>query len=189
MSKLRAPNRSVEVFIVDAPGAAAQALGAHRPTAESTHVLCRHADESTSEFQKRVLDRTERIRACRRIRALWYVAGSESVESSLEIGFESTDRPGALPLLATLLPMLETGASLTVIGPGTHQGAVFAWLDSLIPQHRSRVTVRAQLYPHDAATAGGAQPRRIPERSSPVAIAAPLRAPSYETEMALAESA
>ena len=188
MSKLPVTKRSVEVFIVDAPGVAAQALGAHRPTAESTHVLCRHADESAWDFEKRVLDRTERIRACWRIRALWYVVGSEHVGNPTNSASECLELPRALPILETLVPMLETGASLTVIGPGTHQGAVFAWLDSLIPQHRSRVTVRAQLYPHHVPTAAGAQ-RRAPLRSSPVSSAAPLRSSNYEAELPLAESA
>jgi hypothetical protein len=192
VSKLPAPTRSVEVFIVDAPRAAAQALGAHRPTAESTHVLCRHADESVCDFQKRVLDRTERISACRRIRAVWYVVGSESVgaesiERHADPASECVEPLRALPMLQTLVPMLETGASLTVIGPGTHQGAVFEWLDSLTPKSRSRVTVRPQLDSNHAPTVAGAQPRRAPLRSSPVSVAAPLR--THEAEMPLAESA
>lgn len=187
MSKLPAPTRSVEVFIVDAPGAAAEALRAHRPTAESTHVLCRHADESAGDFQKRVLDRTERIRACRRIRALWYVAGTDSVKRHGEPASECVAASTTLPLLETLVPMLETGASLTVVGPGTHQGAVFAWLDSLLPQHRSRVSVRAQLYPHHSPLATGPQPRRAPPRSSPMSVAAPSNL--EESELQLAESA
>lgn len=147
-------------------------------------MLCRHVDETARDFQKRVVERTERIRACRRIRALWYVVGSDSVDHPTEC-----PEPSALPLLETLVPMLDTGASLTVIGPGTHQGAVFAWLDSLIPQHRSRVTVRAQLSSHHVPSAAGAQGRRVPLRSSPVAVATPLRSPHHEPEMPLAESA
>jgi hypothetical protein len=148
-------------------------------------VLCRHADESAADFQTRVVDRIERIRTCRRIRALWYVAGSESVPNAAAAGVSKSGRC-ALPLLDTLLPMLETGASLTVVGPGTHQGEVFAWLDSLIPQQRSRVTVRAQLYPLHAVAAP--QPRRAPPRSSPVSVVA-ARSHDSEAEEALAESA
>src|SRR5262245_55578388 len=47
-------SRSVEVFVVDTPRAANVALGVARADAESTHVLCRHRDESTPDFTRRV---------------------------------------------------------------------------------------------------------------------------------------
>lgn len=107
-------SRTVEVFIVDAHGAAGRALLTHRPSAESTHVLCRQANEGESEFRDRVLARTRRIQACRRIRALWYVIGGEENDP--------TDR---FPLLDALMPMLEAGSSLTVVRPSTHRGGGF----------------------------------------------------------------
>jgi hypothetical protein len=182
VSNYGAPIRSVEVFIVDTHGAAARALGAHRPTAESTHVLCRHADECASDFQTRVIGRMERIGRCRRIRSLWYVVGAEG-----------TERPCALPLLSTLMSMLDSGASLTVVGPGTHQGAVFEWLDSLIPAHRSRVTVRAQLYAHSQG-AGVVHTTGPLHGHGPMRRAAPrstvsLAVPSFDADRALVDSA
>jgi hypothetical protein len=151
-------HRSVEVFVVDTPRAANVALGAARADAESTHVLCRHVDESTPDFTRRVLRRIDRIQRSRRVRSLWYVVGSEAARAR---------RP--LPLLQSLLPLLEGGSSLTVVGPGSHQSAVFEWIDSLL-HRRSNVTVRAQLYadgaeaprpglpwfPLDASNLGGA---------------------------------
>src|SRR3954463_2365729 len=43
-----------EVFIVDSCPAAAIALGAHRPSEESTYVLCRSENERHAEFAARV---------------------------------------------------------------------------------------------------------------------------------------
>jgi hypothetical protein len=139
-------SRSVEVFVVDTPRAANVALGVARADAESTHVLCRHQDESTPDFTRRVLRRIDRIQRSRRVRSLWYVVGSEAAR-----------RRCPLPLLQSLLPLLESGSSLTVVGPGSHQSAVFEWIDSIM-HRRTNVTVRAQLYA-DAAEA----PLRSPE--------------------------
>jgi hypothetical protein len=133
----RASNRSVEVFIVDSPRAAAVALRARCPGAESTHVLCRHEDEATCDFSTRVLRRMARIQKSHGIRALWYVVGSDG-----------SDAWRSLPLLSSLLEMLSSGASLTVVGPGTHQTAVFDWLDSLLHRRKPEVTVGVKLYPH-----------------------------------------
>lgn len=140
-------HRSVEVFVVDTPRAANVALGAARADAESTHVLCRHPDESTPDFTRRVLRRIDRIQRSRRVRSLWYVVGSEAARAR---------RP--LPLLQSLLPLLENGSSLTVVGPGSHQSAVFEWIDSIL-HRRANVTVRAQLY------ADGAEAPRHPARA------------------------
>lgn len=133
-------HRSVEVFVVDTPRAANVALGVVRANAESTHVLCRHADESTPDFARRVLRRIERIQQTRRVRSLWYVVGSEAARGRC-----------TLPLLQSLLPLLEGGSSLTVVGPGSHQSAVFQWIDSIM-HRRENVTVRAQLYADSAET-------------------------------------
>src|SRR5690349_20452636 len=70
--------RTADVYVVDAPRAAGVALGAARAGAESTHVLCRHADESTPDFMRRVLARMTRLQRHRRVRALWYVEGSDA---------------------------------------------------------------------------------------------------------------
>ncbi|HTV21404.1 MAG TPA: hypothetical protein VMG12_22105 [Polyangiaceae bacterium] len=140
--------RSVEVFVVDTPRAANVALGVARADAESTHVLCRHADESTPDFTRRVLRRIERIQQSRRVRSLWYVVGSEAARGRCSV-----------PLLQSLLPLLEGGSSLTVVGPGSHQSAVFQWIDSIM-HRRENVTVRAQLYADSAET-----PLRLPARA------------------------
>jgi hypothetical protein len=134
-------HRSVEVFVVDTPRAANVALGAARADAESTHVLCRHLDESTPDFTRRVLRRIDRIQRSRRVRSLWYVVGSEAARARC-----------SLPLLQSLLPMLESGSSLTVVGPGSHQSAVFEWIDSIL-RRQSNVTVRAQLSADSAEAA------------------------------------
>jgi hypothetical protein len=141
VSLANAHHRSVEVFVVDTPRAANVALGVARADAESTHVLCRHPDESTPDFTRRVLRRIDRIQRSRRVRSLWYVVGSDGARARC-----------SLPLLQSLLPMLESGSSLTVVGPGSHQSAVFEWIDSIL-RRRSNVTVRAQLYADSAEAA------------------------------------
>lgn len=119
---------------MDSPRAAVAALGVRRPGTESTHVLCRHEDEGTSDFASRVLRRVARIQRSHGIRAVSYVVGSE----------ESDARP--LPLLSSLLEMLSAGSSLTLVGPGTHQAAAFDWLAALMHVH-PEVTVGVKLYP------------------------------------------
>jgi hypothetical protein len=134
VSQPGAGHRSVEVFIVDTCEAAA-ALEVHRPTAESTHILCRHVDEPALEFTARVLRRTDRIQKNRTIRALWYLLGADTIEAL-----------GSMPLLQSLFGMLTSGSSLTVVGPGSHQDTVLEWLDSLVRRRRAGVTVQARLY-------------------------------------------
>lgn len=151
MPKPRPSNRSVEVFIVDSPRAAAAALGARCPGAESTHVLCRHEDEATCDFSTRVLRRMARIQKSHGIRALWYVVGSDGSEAWR-----------SLPLLSALLEMLSSGSSLTVVGPGTHQTAVFDWLDSLLHRRNQEVTLGVKLYPH-AGNAAQPLPKSFPQ--------------------------
>lgn len=128
-------NRSAEVFIVDTPSAAGHALGAPRTDAESTHVLCRHVDESAPDFIRRVLRRLERIQRSRPVRSLWYVVGAEAERA-----------PGSARLLAALRPWLESGTCLTVVGPGSSQRALFDWIDGLMDSALGDVSVRAQLY-------------------------------------------
>ncbi len=141
VSQPGAGHRSVEVFVVDTCEAAL-ALGAHRPTAESTHILCRQMDEPPLEFTTRVLRRTDRIQKSRHIRALWYLLGSDTIETL-----------GSMPLLQSLFGMLTSGSSLTVVGPGSHQDTVLGWLDSLVHRRRAGVTVQARLF-GGAAQAG-----------------------------------
>jgi hypothetical protein len=169
-------HRSVEVFVVDTPRAANVALGVVRADAESTHVLCRHLDESTPDFTRRVLRRIDRIQKSRRVRALWYVVGSEAARGRC-----------SLPLLQSLLPLLEGGSSLTVVGPGSHQSAVFEWIDSIM-HRRENVTVRAQLYADSAeaplhaparARAHGAHQRSTPGTPSVEASASAPRLPWF----------
>jgi hypothetical protein len=139
---LTCSNRSVDVVVVDTARAAGVALGAPRTDAESTHVLCRHVDETTPDFMSRVLRRVERIQRNRRVRSLWYVGGSDAV-----------DGRSPLPLLQSLAARLEGGGCLTVFGPRSHHEAVFEWVDSVVEQRPANVTVRAQLYP-DAPSDG-----------------------------------
>lgn len=95
----------VDVYVVDVPSVAGVALGAPRTDAESTHVLCRHEDEATPDFIRRVLRRIARIQRDRRLRSLSYVVGPEAA------------REGSAPLLHWLIPQLESGTRLTVVGP------------------------------------------------------------------------
>jgi len=127
--------RSVDVFIVDTPSAAGVALGAPRTGAESTHVLCRHADETPRQFGERVQRRIERIRMTRCVRSLWYVVGADVTTSN-----------GALPLLGTILPLLDADATLTVVGPGSRQSTLFEGIDSVLRDQPCDLTVRAELY-------------------------------------------
>jgi hypothetical protein len=138
-----AAHRSVEIFVMDTPEAAL-ALGAHRPTAESTHILCRHVDEPPLEFTTRVLRRIDRIQKSRHIRSLWYLLGSEAIETL-----------GSMPLLQSLFGMLTSGSSLTVVGPGSHQETVLEWLDSLVHRRRAGVTLQARLYSGSRLTETG----------------------------------
>jgi hypothetical protein len=134
--------RSVDVVVVDTPRAAGVALATPRTDAESTHVLCRHADETPSEFGARVQRRLERIRLTRCVRSLWYVVGSDVTTSA-----------DALPLLGTLLPLLDAEATLTVVGPGSRQGVLFAGIDSVLQGRPDNLTVRAELYADGERTA------------------------------------
>lgn len=127
--------RSVDVVVVDTPRAAGVALGTPRTDAESTHVLCRHADETPREFGARVRRRLERIRLTRCVRSLWYVVGTDV-----------TTGGSALPLLGTLLPLLDTEATLTVVGPGSQQSLLFEGIESVLQRRPDDLTVRAELY-------------------------------------------
>lgn len=178
-----ASNGSIEIFVVNTPRAAAAALGAHRPGAESTHVLCRHEDESPPDFAARVLRRMARIRKSHGIRALWYVVGSESSAAWR-----------SLPLLNALLEMLGAGSSLTVVGPGAHQISALDWLDSLMHRRHPEVTVGVRLYPPtgDAAQRFGGWQKKDAEgpalaRSKPQPPR--FRLPEPEPSYALADSA
>src|SRR4051812_35693267 len=95
-----------EVFIVDSPSAAALALGAHRPSEESTYVLCRADNEKTTDFAVRVLKRARQIRIHQCIESLWYVIGARTFDAS-----------SSARLLQELLPMLERGSRITLATP------------------------------------------------------------------------
>jgi hypothetical protein len=148
------------VYVVDAPRAAGVALGTARAGAESTHVLCRHADETTPDFMRRVLARMARLQRHRRVRALWYVVGSDAAARR------------SAPLLASLSKLLSAGASLTVVGPGSHQSALFGWIETVMQGGRHDVVVRAQLY---TEAADAPRPSRAPLPARPwQALPAPL---------------
>jgi hypothetical protein len=138
-------NRSVDVVVVDTARAAGVALGAPRTDAESTHVLCRHLDETTPDFMRRVLRRIERIQRTRRVRSLWYVGGAEAVSGRSPV-----------PILQSLVDRLEDGGCLIVLGPRSCQSTVLEWVDSVVEQRAANVTVRAQLYSDATSDAIGA---------------------------------
>jgi hypothetical protein len=152
------PHHSVEVFVVDTPSVSALAevaLGAARTDAESTHVLCRHADEATPDFMRRVLRRLERIQQSRQVRSLSYVVGSQSAARAR----------GSARLLRSLMPMLESGSRLTVVGPRSCQRAVFECIDSIMDSTLGDISVQAQLY---ADGAESAVPRSASRRLHPL---------------------
>jgi len=144
--------RSVDVVIVDTPSAAGVALGTPRTDAESTHVLCRHADETSREFGARVQRRLERIRLTRCVRSLWYVVGDDVTTST-----------NTLPLLGTLLPLLGAEATLTLVGPGSRQSVLFEGIDSVLQGRPDNLTVRAELYTDNERTLprSGARANRV----------------------------
>ena len=125
-----------EVFIVDSSPAAAIALGAHRPSEESTYVLCRAASECNADFAARVLKRARQIRAHQCIESLWYVIGARSFDAS------SSSR-----LLEELLPLLERGSRITLATPRSIGGAVFGWVDSLLGKRGDDVNMGVRFYP------------------------------------------
>ena len=124
------------MFIVDSSPAAAIALGAHRPSGESTYVLCRAASEHTADFAARVLKRARQIRLHQSIESLWYVIGARTFDPS------SSSR-----LLEELLPMLERGSRITLATPRSIGGAVFGWVDSLIGQRGDDLNMGVRFYP------------------------------------------
>jgi hypothetical protein len=125
-----------EVFVVDSSPAAALALGAYRPSEESTYVLCRAAAERGPDFSQRVLKRARQIQAKRSIDSLWYVIGSKPIEP-----------PGSIRLLEDLLPLLERGSSITLATPRSFGTVVFGWVDSLLGQRGDDVNMGVRFYP------------------------------------------
>jgi len=132
---------STEVFIVDSLLAAPVALDAHRLGEESTYVLCRAAHEPGTAFKQRVVRRATQIRAHRCIGSLWYVMGKQASEPA-----------GSVLLLQELLPLLETGARLTLASPCSQGQLVFDWLASLLGQRRSEIDMGVRFYPDSIYT-------------------------------------
>jgi hypothetical protein len=126
---------STEVFIVDSLRAAPVALDAHRPGEESTYVLCRAARELGTAFKQRVLRRATQIRSHGCISSLWYVMGKQASEPA-----------GSVLLLQELLPLLETGARLTLASPCSQGQLVFDWLASLLGQRRTEIDMGVRFY-------------------------------------------
>lgn len=135
------PSASVDVILLDSPHAVGLAFGAPQADAESTHLLCRHRDEAAPDFVERVARRVERIRKTRPVRSIWLVVGAGGSGRCLPA-----------QLLSALSPALESGASLTLVGPRSDQHAVFACVDSVL-RRRGNVSVSAQLYNDDAERA------------------------------------
>lgn len=125
-----------EIFVVDSSPAAALALGAHRPSEESTYVLCRAAVEQAPEFTQRVLKRARQIQAQRSIDSLWYVIGSRPIEPS-----------GSIRLLEELMPLLERGSRITLATPRSLGNVAFGWVDALLRQRSADINVGVRLYP------------------------------------------
>jgi hypothetical protein len=147
-------SRSVDIYVVDAPSVAGVALGTPRTDAESTHVLCRHGDEPTPDFVHRVLRRIARIQRDRHIGSLCYVVGPEAA------------RDGSTPPLHSLVQGLPSGTSLTVVGPGSLQGVVFSWIESILQRLHGGVTVKARLYA-DGVEPQLPRPQRRPHSVKP----------------------
>jgi hypothetical protein len=134
-----------EVFVVDSSPAAALALGTHRPSEESTYVLCRAALERGPDFAQRVLKRTRQIQLKWSIDSLWYVLGSKSIEPA-----------GSIRLLEELLPLLERGSRITLATPRSFGTVVFSWVDALIGQRGDDVNMGVRFYPDIADLRRGA---------------------------------
>lgn len=133
------------MFVVDSSPAAALALGAHRPSEDCTYVLCRAASERGPDFTQRVLKRARQIQVHRCIGSLWYVVGSKS--------FEPT---GSVRLLEELLPLLATGARLTLATPRSFGSVVFGWVDALLGRRGHEVNMGVRFYPDIAELRRGA---------------------------------
>ncbi|HKO90068.1 MAG TPA: hypothetical protein VJU61_02885 [Polyangiaceae bacterium] len=145
MFKGNASKPSTEMFIVDSWLAAPVALHAHRPGEESTYLLCRAASELGTAFQQRVLRRAKQILRHRCIGSLWYVMGRQASEPA-----------GSVLLLQELVPLLDTGARLTLASPCSQGPVVFDWLASLLGHRRSEVDMGVRFYPDDL------HPDRVP---------------------------
>jgi hypothetical protein len=152
---------STEVFIVDSLTAAPVALHAHRPGEELTYVLCRAARELGTAFKQRVLRRATQIRAHRCIGSLWYVMGRQASEPA-----------GSVLLLQELLPLLETGARLTLASPCSQSQLVFDWLASLLGQRQSEIDVGVRFYPDSMCSDSAPAERVDPERVRPQGVPA-----------------
>ncbi|MEO8184691.1 MAG: hypothetical protein ABI895_38270 [Deltaproteobacteria bacterium] len=139
-----------EVFVVDSSPAVALALGAHRPSEESTYVLCRAAVEQAPEFNQRVLKRARQIQTQRSIDSLWYVVGSRPIETS-----------ASMRLLEELLPLLERGSRITLATPRSLGNVVFGWVDALLGQRGADINMGVRFYP-DISEPGRGEARSAP---------------------------
>jgi hypothetical protein len=140
-------------------------LGTPRADAESTHVLCRHLDEKDPDFMRRVQRRIERIARAHRIHSLCYVAGTQAARSR-----------STMPLLGSLLTLLEAGSSLTLVGPSSDEPSVCEWMDTLAARCTRDVALRAELYTRGAERAVLARCSRAASRQPLSPSAAPPRA-------------
>lgn len=138
------------MFIVDSSPAAAIALGAHRPSEESTYVLCRAASERNADFAARVLKRARQIRLHQCIESLWYVIGARTFDASSSVG-----------LLEDLLPLLERGSRITLATPRSIGGAVLGWVDSLLGQRGDDVNMGIRFYPDISDPGCGVSPLNL----------------------------
>jgi hypothetical protein len=171
-------NRSVDVFVVDSPRAATAALQAQRPGAESTHLLCRHATETSQDFTARVLRRMARICKSSSIGALWYVVGPETLESR-----------GSILLVNRLLAMLGADSNLHLVSPESREGAGFEWLSTLTtPQQLNQPSLPAHgAGPALALARRSERELASPARSSQRATSSHALPPPHESNLPLAD--
>jgi hypothetical protein len=155
--------RAVDVFVVDTPRVLGTSLGVPSADAESTHVLCRHLDETTPDFSTRVRRRIQRIQQSRRVRALCYVVGGSSEAARSE------------QVLSALMPLLDEGSSVTVVGPSSDQNAVFQCIDAAMQHGREDLSLRAQFYDEHEQRAV-ARASRLRPNAAPAAAHARARA-------------
>jgi hypothetical protein len=162
---------ATELFIVDGSPAAALAVGAHRPSQESTYVLSRAANEHGAEFKRRVLKRAARIRAREQIGSLWYVVGSSSLE------------PGSsVQLLEELLPLLGDGSRVTLATPRRHGSEVFGWIDELLSKSGSDVSMGVHFYA-DSSPGDSAPVHSAPASAAPAKLRRSLPSSSAESSL------
>lgn len=112
------------IAIIERPIEAARALRALPADSEQTHVLAKCGDEGRVAFSRRVLRRVRQVRhsGLKISRLSYSVSGEGDVKSSRQRG----------RLLATLVRMLEPGATFTLIAFGLTAAEALGWTNALL---------------------------------------------------------